>query len=125
LGKLLRINHQDGRLLAKLLQDVLAQIVTHQTRIPDRLPEQALHAIGSGFSGMLGQVPAIFALAATQQALQVRQNTTTRFWSDKARGNPRMQLGEQMCPVRNLSRGRLGSGKGDMLGLLHDLLLSV
>ena len=35
-----------------------------------------------------------------------------------------MQLGEQLCPVRNVSRGRLGSGKGDMLGLLHDLLLS-
>jgi hypothetical protein len=125
LGKLLRINDQDGGLLAELLQDVLAQIITHQISIPDRLREQALHAMRSGLSGMLGQVPAIFALATTQQALQVRQNTPTRFWSDKARGNSRMQLSEQLCPVRNVSRGRLGSGKGDMLRLLHELLLSV
>jgi hypothetical protein len=34
-----------------------------------------------------------------------------------------MQLGEQMRPVRHLGRGRLGSGEGDMLGLLHELLL--
>jgi hypothetical protein len=73
---------------------------------------------------MLGQVPAIFALAGTQQALQVRQGTTTRFWSGKASGNPGMQLGEQMRPLYNLGRGRLGSGEDDMLGLLHDFLLS-
>jgi hypothetical protein len=74
---------------------------------------------------MLGQVPAIFALAGTQQALKVRQGTTTRFWPGKAGGNPGMQLGERLRPLHNLGRGRLGSGEGDMLGLLHDFLLSV
>src|SRR5258708_3327849 len=37
LGKAAFINGQDGQLLAKLLQDVLAQIITHQISIPDRL----------------------------------------------------------------------------------------
>ncbi len=85
---------------------------------------QALYAMGTGFSSMLGQVPAIFALAGTKPALRVRQSTTARFWSGKARGNPDMQLGERLSPLRDLDRGRLGSGEGDMLGLLHDLLLS-
>jgi hypothetical protein len=35
-----------------------------------------------------------------------------------------MQMGECLSPLHDLSRGRLGSGEGDMLGLLHDLLLS-
>ncbi len=35
-----------------------------------------------------------------------------------------MQLGERLRPVHNLGRGRLGSGEGDMVGLLHDFLLS-
>src|SRR5258706_2160080 len=70
-------------------------------------------------------MPAILALAATQQALQVRQSTTTRFRSGKARGNPRMQVGECLSALHDLGRGRLGSGEGDMLGLLHGLLLFV
>ena len=118
------INNQDGGLLPEVFQDILAQVVTHAVSIPDRLGEQALHTIGPGFSGLLGQVPAIFALTATQQALQVCQGPTTGFWSDKARGNPGMQLGEHARPVRHLGWGRLGSGEGDMLGLFHDLLLS-
>ena len=105
--------------MPEVFQDILAQVVTHAVRIPDRLGEQALHTIGPGFSGLLGQVPAIFALAATQQALQVRQSTTTRFWSGKARGNPRMQMGEGLSPLHDLGRGRLGSSEGDMLGLLQ------
>src|SRR5260221_2012483 len=70
-------------------------------------------------------MPAILALAATEPALQVRQSTTTRFRSGKARGNPRMQVGEGLSPLHDLGRGRLGSGEGDMLGLLHGLLLLV
>src|SRR5260221_13858586 len=70
-------------------------------------------------------MPAILALAATKPALQVRQSTTTRFRSGKARGNPRMQVGECLSPLHDLGRGRLGSGEGAMLGLLHGLLLLV
>ena len=93
LGETGFVNDQDGD---------LDRVVPGRTRVdrhaPDRHPkppgEQALHAIGSSFSGMLGQMPAIFALDGTQQALQVRQSTTARFWSGKTRGNARMELGE-------------------------------
>src|SRR5260221_1811566 len=70
-------------------------------------------------------MPAILALAATKPALQVRQSTTTRFRSGKARVNPRMNVCECLSPLHDLGRGRLGSGQGDMLGLLHGLLLLV
>ena len=36
-----------------------------------------------------------------------------------------MQLGEQLHPLYDLGRGRLGSVESGMLVLLHDLLLSV
>ena len=36
-----------------------------------------------------------------------------------------MQVGECLSPLYDLGRGRLGSGEGDMLGLLHGLLLLV
>src|SRR5258708_37177876 len=70
-------------------------------------------------------MPASLALAATEPGLQVGQSTTTRFRSGKARGNARMQVGEGLSPLHDLGRGRLGSGEGDMLGLLHGLLLLV
>ncbi len=35
-----------------------------------------------------------------------------------------MQVGQGLSPLHDLGRGRLGSGEGDMLRLLHDLLLS-
>ena len=35
-----------------------------------------------------------------------------------------MHLGEQLRPLHDLGRGRLGSGEGGMLVLLHELLLS-
>ena len=83
---------------AELLQDVLAQVIAHAIGIPDRLGKQALHAIGSGFAGLLGQVPAVFALDGTQQALQVRQNPTARFWAGKARGRRRCKWVSSTAP---------------------------
>ena len=35
-----------------------------------------------------------------------------------------MQMREGLGPSHNFVEGRLGSDEGDMLGLLHDLLLS-
>jgi hypothetical protein len=125
LGEAGLVNHQDSLWIAQLYKYTAAQIITHQINIPNGTRKQALHPIGSGFSSMLGQVPAIFALAGTQQALKVYQGATTRFWPDKAGGNPGMEPGERLRPLHNLGRGRLGSIEGDMLGLLHDFLLSV
>jgi hypothetical protein len=124
LGKTAFIDDQDGRLLAQLLQGVGAQLIAHAIRVPHSTGKQALHALGSGFSGVFSQLPAIFALDATQQALQVTQHPAAWFRAGKARGNAGVQLGEQLCPLDNVGWGRLGSVDGGMLGLLHDFLLS-
>jgi hypothetical protein len=122
LGKLLRINDQDGGLLAELLQDVLAQIITHQIGIPDRLGEQALHPIRSSLSGMFSQLPSILAFSGTEDALQIGQRTPTRFWSRKTRRNAGMQTSERLCPTADFAGGRPRSKWGGMLMMLHDLL---
>jgi hypothetical protein len=69
LGKAAFIDDQDGGLRAELLKRIGAQVITHALRIPDRVREQALHAIGAPFSSMFGQLPAIFTGRITQDAL--------------------------------------------------------
>ena len=68
LGKPAFINDQDRFLRTELLQRVGTQVIAHAIGIPDRLREQTLHAIGTRFSGMFGQLPPIFAGRVTQDA---------------------------------------------------------
>ncbi len=49
---------------------VRAQIVAHPIGIPDGAGEQALHPIGTRFSGVFGQLPAVFARGGTEDAVQ-------------------------------------------------------
>jgi len=77
LGKPLSSRSLDGGLRAQLLKRVGAQVIAHAVRIPDRLGEQALHAIGARFSGVFGQLPPVFARRITQDALQVSQHPAT------------------------------------------------
>ncbi len=112
-------------MVAQLLQHVAAQVVTHQIRIPDSTGEQALHAVGSGFSSLLGQLPPIFALDGTQQTLQVAECPTAGFRPGKTGSNPGMQLAEGLGPVHDVSEARSGSHRYGMLVLLHGLLLSL
>jgi hypothetical protein len=92
-GKAGFINGQDSRLLAQLLKRVGAQIIAHALSVPHSAGEQALHAIGARFSSMFSQLPAIFALDGTQDALQILERSATRLWSGKASSNARMQMG--------------------------------
>jgi hypothetical protein len=50
----------------------------------------AYFIVGSAFASLFSQLPPIFALDWTQQALQVQKRPPTRFWAGKARGNPTM-----------------------------------
>ncbi len=68
-GKARFIDHHNGRLGAQLLQHVGPQVIAHALGVPHGLREQALHAIGARFAGVFGQLPAIFALRLTQEAL--------------------------------------------------------
>jgi hypothetical protein len=67
-----------------------------------------LHAIGVSLSGVFGQLPAIFARGVTEDAVQKRERTTTRFGPGKARGDPCMQAIQFLGPSHNIRDGRLG-----------------
>jgi len=87
---------------------VRTQIVAHTIGIPDGAGEQALHPIGARFSGVFGQLPAVFARGGTEDAVQERQRTTTRFGPGKARSDPSMQAIQFLGPSHHISDGRLG-----------------
>jgi hypothetical protein len=118
------VDHQDGVRIAQLLQNVGTQIVAHQIRVPGRAVEQALHPVWSGFSGVFGQLPAIFALDGTDDAFEIGQCSTTGFRASETRGNAGMQAFEFLSPPPDFDKGGFGSCRGDVLGVLHVLLLS-
>ena len=72
---------------------------------------------------MFGSLPAVFAGCFAQNPLQVGQNPAMWLWSGKARGEALMQTKKGLDPATDIGRGRLGSGEGGMLVLLHLLLL--
>ena len=68
LGKAGLVDGHHGIRIFEVGQDIAAQFVTHAVLIPDGIGEEALHAIGTAFSGLFGQLPAIFARHITQDA---------------------------------------------------------
>jgi hypothetical protein len=110
--------------LPRCRSSIRTQIVAHAISIPDGAGEQALHPIGTRFSGVFGQLPTVFARGGTEDPVQKRQRTTTRFEPGKARSDPGMQAIQFLGPSHHISDGRLGFlcyGRGVML---HVLLLS-
>jgi hypothetical protein len=91
-----------------MLKGVRAQIIAHAICVPDGAGEQPLHPIGASLSGMFGQLPAVFARGGTEDAVQKRECTTTRFGSGKARSDPCMQTIQFLGPSHNISNSRLG-----------------
>jgi len=47
--------------------------------------------IGGGFAGLLGQLPAIFALNGTHETLEIGQGPAAWFRTGKTRSDPGMQ----------------------------------
>jgi hypothetical protein len=86
--------------------------------------EQALHAIGTCFSGVFSQLPAVFAFGLTQNALQISERSAARLCTSKAWSNSYMQTNKLLRPTADISGRRLGSLEGEMLVVLHGLLLS-
>jgi len=68
-------------------QNIGAQFVTDTLLIPDGSGEEALHAIGAAFSGLFGELPAIFARHITQNALEVQEATMAWFGASKIGSN--------------------------------------
>jgi hypothetical protein len=83
-----------------------------------------LHAVGPPFSGVFSQLPVVFAFGLTQDTLQISEHSAARLSTSKAWGNPGMQMHKLLRPTADISGRRLGSMEGEMLGMLHGLLLS-
>jgi hypothetical protein len=82
-----------------------------------------LHAIGTGFSGMFSQLPAVFSGNVTQDPLQKGQGSAMRLGTGKAWGKTGMEMEKLLSPTANVASACPGSGEGGMLVLLHFLLL--
>ena len=102
-GKTRFVDDYNGGLGAKMLKSVSAQIIAHAIGVPDGAGEQALHPIRASFSGVFGQLPAVFARGVTEDAVQKRERTSTRFGPGKARSNPCMQAIQFLGPSHNIS----------------------
>src|SRR5512135_244637 len=124
LGKAGFIDGQDGRLLAQLLKGVGTQVIAHTVSVPHGSSEQTLHPIGARFSSVFGQLPPIFALRVTQDALQVSQRPAERLWTSKAWSNAGMQTRKALEPATDIGGRRGLVNACDMVILLHLLLLS-
>lgn len=91
---------------AKVFQGERTHLVAHAVLIPDGLGEQALHAIGGGFTGLFGQLPAIFARDATQKTLQKALHSLVGFWAGKVGSQTSMQLDQGLMPMDHVRQGR-------------------
>ena len=83
LGKAGLVDGHHGVRIGEVGQHIAAHFVAHAVLIPDGSGQEALHAIGAAFSGLFGQLPAIFACHITQDALQVQQAAMAWFGASK------------------------------------------
>src|SRR6266700_304696 len=72
---------------------------------------------------MFSQLPAVFARYLTQNPFQIGQRPAAWLGASKAWSNTSMQVNQSLNPTTDIGGGRSISTTGDMLIVLHDLLL--
>jgi hypothetical protein len=95
------VHDQHGSVPTKMLDHVLAQVVTDGVSIPGSRIEESLHAIGGGVAEEFGQVPAILALECGEQAPEVAQRSATGFSASETGCYAAMELLQIVDPVLN------------------------
>jgi hypothetical protein len=73
------INHQHPLGIAQMLQDIAAQVVSHQGCVPIIGSQQSLDSIWGLVAQILGQLPAVLAFHGPQQSFQIGQGSSVRF----------------------------------------------
>jgi hypothetical protein len=81
------------------LADEGSQFIADAVFVPDRVREQALYTIGSQFSGLFSNLPAIFAGNITEDGLQVKQGMLAGFRSREGRCDALMELVQGQGPA--------------------------
>jgi hypothetical protein len=92
------IDDQNRTRVARVLGDVVAQVVPDSVLIPDRLRQQPLHPAWVGLAGVLGDRPAVPAGQLSQQTRQERRDPTPRLHPPEPRPDPQHQLSELALP---------------------------
>jgi hypothetical protein len=90
-----------ARLVAEMVDDIIAQIIAHRVSVPDGSIQQALHALCPQLAARLGQLPAVLALDAVQQADQVAPGTIAHLQTGEATSDPLMQRVQGLGPSRD------------------------
>ena len=84
------------------LADKGSQFIADAIFVPDRVREQALYAIGSQFSGLFSNLPAIFAGNGTSDGLQIEQGMLAGFRSREVRCDALMELAQGQGPATHM-----------------------
>src|SRR5579859_6211638 len=97
--------------IAQAFQGVGSQIVAYQVGIPDRAVEESLHPIGSAFSSLLSELPAILPFNGTDDAFEKGECSSSGFGTHKMWGNTSMEMFEFLAPSPDIQKGRWRSPK--------------
>ena len=81
--------------ISKLLTDVGAQVISDTVGIPGGLVEETLDTVRLGLPHHLGELPAVLALDAGEEAGQIAPHALAHFHSPKAVGDARVDV--QQC----------------------------
>jgi len=114
---------EEGRWVEPL-QNVCSQLIANPSLIPDRPREQALHAVGTGLSGVFCDLPAIFSGDLADDGLQLEQGVLAWFRASKVGSQALMQLDQGQRPSSYLLQRWSDFMVCGMVERLHAFLFS-
>src|SRR6266702_535774 len=85
-----------------MLDHIAAQVVADPVGVPAGLVQQPLHAVRAGLPGLLGQLPAVLAFGAAEQAPQEGAHPAAGLHPLEARRDPLGQLIQLGGPALDL-----------------------
>jgi hypothetical protein len=101
-----------------------SQFIAHARFVPNRVREQALHAIRPHLPGVFSDLPTIFTGDLAQDGLQVEKKMLVRFGASKMGTQTLMQLVQAHQPTANRSQSWPGFFWSGMVNVLHAFLVS-
>jgi len=99
------VHDQDtARRIAEMVNDVVAQIVSHRVSIPRSGIQEALDAFCAALADRLRQLPAVLALDAIEQASEIAPGALAHRGTREAMGNAPVQRIQHLRPPRGNAR---------------------
>jgi hypothetical protein len=92
------IDDQHRGVLAEVLDEVVADVITHAVRVPYRTGQQVLHPVRAGIAGVFSERPAVLARQVGQQPQHERPGTAAWFHPAEPPRDPAQQLVQSRLP---------------------------